>query len=84
MPSSILNALSGPTAASAQSPVSGNIQNMMNGLNQFASMVRPLMQGNPQAFAQAFLQSRGINLNQAIQQYGAQATEIQKQLMGMK
>lgn len=84
MPSSILNALSGPTAAYTQSPVSGNIQNMMNGLNQFASMVRPLMHGNPQAFAQAFLQSRGINLNQAIQQYGAQATEIQKQLMGMK
>lgn len=83
LPSSILDGFTGPVGGFSQSPIPGNaqnVQNMLSGLNQFASMVRPLMRGNPQAFAQAFLQSRGIDLNQALQQYGAQATEIQKQL----
>lgn len=89
MPSSILNALNGPVNApapsQAPSPVMGNIQNLLGGLNQFRSMMGNLMNtGNPQAVAQMLLQKNGIDLNQAVQQFGQQATEIQKQLTGMK
>lgn len=89
MPSSILNALNGPVNAPAPSqtpsPVMGNIQNLLGGLNQFRSMMGNLMNtGNPQAVAQMLLQKNGIDLNQAVQQFGQQATEIQKQLTGMK
>jgi hypothetical protein len=86
MPSSILNALNGPVSAPAPSqPVMNNIQNLIGNLNQFRSMMGNLMNaGNPQAVAQMLLQKNGIDLNQAVQQFGAQATEIQKQLAGMK
>lgn len=86
MPSSILNALNGSVSASAPSPpVINNIQNLLGNLNQFRSMMGNLMNaGNPQAVAQMLLQKNGIDLNQAVQQFGAQATEIQKQLTGMK
>lgn len=89
MPSSILNALNGPVNAPAQpqTPASamGNIQNLIGGLNQFRSMMGNLMNANnPQAVAQMLLQKNGIDLNQAVQQFGQQATEIQKQLTGMK
>lgn len=89
MPSSILNALNGPVNApvpsQAPSPVMGNIQNLLGNLNQFRSMMGNLMNsGNPQAVAQMLLQKNGIDLNQAVQQFGQQATEIQKQLIGMK
>lgn len=89
MPSSILNALNGPVNApapsQAPSPVMGNIQNLLGGLNQFRSMMGNLMNtNNPQAVAQMLLQKNGIDLNQAVQQFGQQATEIQKQLTGMK
>lgn len=89
VPSSILNALNGPVNAPAQSqappPVMGNIQNLLGNLNQFRSMMGGLMNANnPQAVAQMLLQKNGIDLNQAVQQFGQQATEIQKQLTGMK
>lgn len=86
MPSSILNALNGPVSAPAQSqPVMNNIQNLLGNLNQFRSMMGNLMNAkNPQAVAQMLLQKNGIDLNQAVQQFGAQTTEIQKQLAGMK
>lgn len=83
MPSSLFNALNPVGAALQQSALDPNF---MAQLNQFRNVMAPLMGGaNPQSVAQSILAQRGYSpaqIQQMFKQYAAQATEIQRQLMG--
>ena len=83
MPSSLFDALNASGATTAQT---GLDPNFMAQLNQFKSAIAPLMGGaNPQSVVQSILAQRGYNpdqIQQLMNQYAAQATAIQKQLMG--
>ena len=91
MPSPIFNALNGSHAPDTQSSAPQQAapvidQNFMTQLSQFRNSVAPLMNGmNPQNAVMSILAQRGYNpaqISQMIQQYSAQAAEIQKALMG--
>lgn len=91
MPSPIFNALNGSHAPDTQSSAPQQAapvidQNFMAQLSQFRNSVAPLMNGmNPQNAVMSILAQRGYNpaqISQMIQQYSAQAAEIQKALMG--
>lgn len=91
MPSPIFNALSGSVSpntqsAAPQTPAPTLDQNFMTQLSQFRNTVAPLMNGmNPQNAVMSILAQRGLNpaqIQQMINQYSAQAAEIQKALMG--
>lgn len=91
MPSPIFNALNGSLDANSQSaspqPSAPTLdQNFMAQLAQFRNTVAPLMNGmNPQNAVMSILAQRGLNpsqIQQMIQQYSAQAAEIQKTLVG--
>lgn len=83
MPSSLFDTLNVSGNAPAQT---GLDPNFMAQLNQFRNTIAPLMGGaNPQAMVQSLLAQRGYSpaqIQQMINQYAAQATAIQKQLMG--
>lgn len=82
MASLLASKMSAAGAAPAPSQTALN-PGMMNMLNQFRGMFGGILSAqNPGQAAQAILQQRGINIQQVMQQYGAQATEIQRQLMG--
>lgn len=85
MASLLANAMRGQAAAGV--PLPGNIQNMLTSLNQFRGTFGAMMNAqNPAQAAQAILEQRGLPAGQfqnLVNQYAAQATEIQKQLMGM-
>jgi hypothetical protein len=91
MPSPIFNALNGSLAPDTQSSAPQQAapalnQNFMAQLSQFRNSIAPLMNGmNPQNAVMSILAQRGYNpaqISQMIQQYSAQAAEIQKALMG--
>lgn len=91
MPSPIFNALNGSLAPDTQSPAPQQAapmldQSFMAQLSQFRNTVAPLMNGmNPQNAVMSILAQRGFNpgqIQQMINQYSAQAAEIQKALMG--
>ncbi|MBQ3956774.1 MAG: hypothetical protein II680_12865 [Clostridia bacterium] len=90
MPSPILDALKAVQGQSAQAPAPApampdGIQNLLGGLNQFRQMFAPIFQsGNPADAARAMLRQRGIDPDAAMKQFGAQASEIQRQLMGLR
>lgn len=96
MPSPILNALNGlgaaPAAASAAVPapqaMPAGLGNMLSALNQFRSSFGAVMNAqDPAGAAQAILAQRGFSPEQIqgiMNQYGEQATAIQRQLMGMR
>lgn len=91
MPSPIFNALNGSLAPDTQSAAPQQAapaidQNFMAQLSQFRNSIAPLLNGmNPQNAVMSILAQRGYNpaqISQMIQQYSAQAAEIQKALMG--
>lgn len=90
MPSPLLDALKAGQGQSAQASVPvpampGGIQNLLGGLNQFRERFAPLFQsGNPAEAARAMLRQQGIDPDAAMKQFGEQATEIQRQLMGLR
>ena len=83
MPSSLFNALGG--SVPSQNAV-GIPQNMMASLTQFRNMFAPILQAqNPAQAVQNILAQRGVSpaqFQQIINQYSAQATAIQNQLLG--
>lgn len=91
MPSPIFNALNGSHAPDTQSSAPQQAapsfdQNFMAQLSQFRNSIAPLLNGmNPQNAVMSILAQRGYNpaqISQMINQYSAQAAEIQKALMG--
>lgn len=87
MPSSLFDALNGANAASAQPSVQPSANNnFLSALMQFKNQFAPILSArNPAQAVQSILSQRGISpaqFQQIVNQYSAQATEIQKQLMG--
>lgn len=87
MPSTLFDALNGSVAPVAQ-PVGNPAldQDFIAQLTRFRDMMAPMMQGvNPQSMFMSFMARQGYTpaqTQQLINQYSAQATEIQRQLMG--
>ena len=83
MPSKLFASLNA-NAAPAQMPSVGN--GFLNSLMQFRNTFAPIMNArNPAQAVQNILASRGVTpaqFQQIVNQYSAQATEIQRQLMG--
>jgi len=81
MPSSLFSMFGGNSA-----PSTGINQNFLNALMQFKNQMAPIMNAqNPAQAVQNLLAQRGVSpeqFQQIVSQYSAQATEIQKQLMG--
>lgn len=86
MPSSLFSALNGTQAAPAQSPAPMLDQNFLSSFMQFKNRFAPIMNArNPAQAAQNVLAQYGISpaqFQQIVNQYAAQATNIQRQLMG--
>ena len=83
MPSSLFDALNASGVAQTQTGIDPNF---MAQLNQFRNTIAPLLNGaNPQSIVQSILAQRGYSpaqIQQMFNQYAAQASAIQKQLMG--
>ena len=81
MPSSLFSALNGSAPAQSAMP-----NNFMSALMQFKNQFAPILNSrNPAQAVQSILAQRGVSpdqFQQIVNQYSAQATEIQKQLMG--
>ena len=86
MPSILASKMGAAAASPAASSAPTMNPGMMNLLQQFRGMFGGILSAqNPGQAVQAILQQRGVPLDQIqnlVNQYAAQATEIQRQLTG--